>query len=46
MDSQIKYGYGYGGQRIIFNKEEVQNIKTFDKQGIDFLTESGFPAVV
>lgn len=34
MDSQIKYSYPYGGENIIFDKEEITNIKSLDKQGI------------
>lgn len=33
MDSQIKYGYPYGGEKIIFEKDEITQIKNFDKQG-------------
>lgn len=34
MDSQIKYAYLYGGEKIIFEKDEITQIKSFDKQGI------------
>jgi len=34
MDSQIKYAYTYGGEKIIFDKEEVNAIKNFDMQGL------------
>ncbi len=34
MDSQIKYSYLYGGERIVFDKEEITAIKNFDVQGL------------
>lgn len=34
MDSQIKYAFPYGGENVIFDKDEILNIKTIDKQGI------------
>lgn len=34
MDSQIKYSYLYGGERVIFDKEELQGIKVLDTHGI------------
>jgi hypothetical protein len=33
MDSQIKYSYPYGGERVIFEKDEIARIKSLDKQG-------------
>ncbi len=37
MDSQMKYSYIYGGEKVIFDKEEVTAIKTFDKKGLRLL---------
>ena len=37
MDSQIKYAYGYGGERVIFDKDEITQIKSMDKQGLRLL---------
>jgi ATP-dependent DNA helicase 2 subunit 1 len=33
MDSQIKFSYLYGGERVIFDKEELQGIKVLDTHG-------------
>lgn len=33
MDSQIKNAYGYGGERVIFEKDEITQIKTIDQPG-------------
>ena len=33
MDSQIKYYYVFGGERVVFDKEEVAKIKTIDSPG-------------
>lgn len=33
MDSQIKYAYQYGGEKIIFDKDEINSIKNLDKTG-------------
>jgi ATP-dependent DNA helicase 2 subunit 1 len=33
MDSQIKYAYVYGGEQIVFDKEEMTSIKNLDVQG-------------
>ena len=38
LDSQIKYSYYYGGERIIFEKEELNNIKTLEsKPGLQLM---------
>ena len=34
MDTQIKYSYDYGGEKVIFDKDEVTAIKTIDKKGL------------
>lgn len=41
MPSQIKYAYVYGGEQVIFSKEEIQKIKTIEQPG---LTIMGFKA--
>ena len=37
LDSQIKFSYLYGGERVIFDKEELQSIKILDTQGIKLM---------
>jgi ATP-dependent DNA helicase 2 subunit 1 len=32
LDSQIKYGFKYGGERVLFDKDEMQDMKVLDKQ--------------
>eukprot|EP01105_Mastigella_eilhardi_P018809 TRINITY_DN4385_c0_g1_i2.p1 TRINITY_DN4385_c0_g1~~TRINITY_DN4385_c0_g1_i2.p1 ORF type:complete len:587 (-),score=125.41 TRINITY_DN4385_c0_g1_i2:91-1851(-) len=34
LPSQVKYCYYYGGERIMFDKEEVEALKTVDRQGL------------
>jgi len=34
MDSQIKYYYIFGGERVVFDKDDVAKIKTIDTPGI------------
>jgi ATP-dependent DNA helicase 2 subunit 1 len=34
MKEQIAHYYPYGGERIRFSKEELQDIKTIDKPGL------------
>ncbi|KAL6072069.1 X-ray repair cross-complementing protein 6 [Balamuthia mandrillaris] len=37
MDTQIKYSYGYGGESVIFDKDEVATIKALDKKGLQLM---------
>ena len=34
MDSQIKKYYLYGGERVIFDKDELNSVKAMDSTGI------------
>jgi len=34
MDSQIKYAYPFGDTKVIFEKEEVAQVKAFDRKGL------------
>ena len=34
MDSQIKHFYEYGGEKVVFDKEELTQAKTFDVAGV------------
>src|SRR4051794_27945052 len=33
MDTQVKLAYVYGGEKLVFEKDEIQQIKCIDKQG-------------
>jgi ATP-dependent DNA helicase 2 subunit 1 len=37
MDSQIKFAHMYGGEKIIFDKDEIAAIKSFDAQGLKLM---------
>jgi len=45
LDNQIKYSYGYGGERIIFDKEQLANIKTLDRQGLRLMGFKSYSAL-
>lgn len=34
MDSQIKYSYPFGGAKVIFDKEEALQLRSFDKKSL------------
>jgi hypothetical protein len=34
MDSQIKYAFPFGGAKVVFDKEEALQVKSFDKKAL------------
>ena len=36
MPSQVKYYYTYGGERVIFDKDELLELKTVEKPGTGY----------